>query len=106
MTRLDELLATPPAERPRKGPRRWEKSAARFSTAYLAWKCVHWLARGHNSSETDAEWTAGWDATWGPAIVTSPRDPLLMNPQRCPITRRWRADVTAWCRQMGEVKLP
>jgi len=27
MTRIEELLSTPPAERPRKGPRRWEKSA-------------------------------------------------------------------------------
>ena len=107
MTRIDELLATPPAERPRKGPRRWERSTDRSCTGRFIWRQVCWLARGGFSSpEMALGWTACWDPTWGPSIRVSPRDPLLMDMGRQPHTQRWRSEVVAWCRQMGEVKLP
>lgn len=105
MTRLDELLATPPAERPRKGPRRWGKSTGP-SPARAQW------ARARGVGLSVHVWPFGWTAYWAggvgrrPFIKVSARDPLLMDLERKPHTQRWRSEVVAWCRQMGEVKLP
>ena len=106
MTRLDELLATPPAERPRKGPRRWGKSADRSCAARRAWWRTRCLLHGGYGPEIALGWTACWDPAWGPVIRVSPCDPLLMDLERKPHTHRWRSEVVAWCRQMGSVDLP
>lgn len=107
MTRIEGLLATPPAERPRKGPRRWEKSALGGPARWIWWithktlrSSPHWPLRAIG-------WTARHaDGTFPCTIEVSPCDPLLMDLGRKPHTQRRRSQVIQWCRQMGSVDLP
>lgn len=70
MTRIEELLATPPAERPRKGPRRWERSANRWCWYRIEWGHEYrWVRRNYEEA------AAGWTSTHA-GVVAAALDPL------------------------------
>jgi hypothetical protein len=101
MTRIEELLATPPAERPRKGPRRWEKSADRGCPYRRYWLEDYRAARSEalNHESIGGGWNASGLKGLPTAMICPYRDPFSVYKGRSKskghlrAVRRWAAHL-------------